>query len=303
MRAATGELITVAISAPIVLAAYVSDDGVHHWWIYLAILATAARYIVPVFGAEYVDAPRDSDKAAAPPPPQPATTAPAAPAAPCELAAKPPTGGDEDAGAMRAALIEQARIARQRQQHPPRPGEPPASAGPPLPTVEQQLTVVITTSPIMSHPSTAMLEEVLDAFNLVPQLVGCRTLIVCDGYKLKKVGTGKRGSNNQSKRGIVTEEVADRYGIYIGAVKKLAAQRVATEVLIMPKHVGFAYAVKAALQDGGAGGPVKTQFVMVVQHDYKFVKGFDLSRTLDVMRRHSDTLKCQTIAQSCANMP
>ena len=59
----------------------------------------------------------------------------------------------------------------------------------------------------------------------------------------------------------------------------------------MQKHVGFAYAVKAALTDGGAGGPVATPYVMVVQHDYKFLQGFPLPKTLDMMRSNPDVLK------------
>ena len=51
--------------------------------------------------------------------------------------------------------------------------------------LSQLLTVVITTSPISTHPSTAMLEEVVGSFALVPGLRSCPTVVVFDGYKVK----------------------------------------------------------------------------------------------------------------------
>ena len=51
--------------------------------------------------------------------------------------------------------------------------------------LHQLLTVIITTSPISTHPSTAMLEEVVGSFALVPGLRSCPTVVVFDGYKVK----------------------------------------------------------------------------------------------------------------------
>jgi hypothetical protein len=151
----------------------------------------------------------------------------------------------------------------------------------------QYVTVIVTTSYVMSHPSTALLETVLASFSLVPGLAGSRTIIVCDGYKLataskKTTGKGRRrGANNQSKLGYVSEAGAARYKRYVEQVQGLAATTWCnTQVLVLAKHHGFAYAVKAALQQC-----VTTEFVMVVQHDYVFLRGFDLSAVLTSMRR------------------
>ena len=47
--------------------------------------------------------------------------------------------------------------------------------------VYDRLTVVITTSPTRSNPSTKMLELVVNSLDLVPHLQSCRKVIVCDG--------------------------------------------------------------------------------------------------------------------------
>ena len=61
--------------------------------------------------------------------------------------------------------------------------------------MSQLLTVVLTTSPVSAHPSTAMLEEVIGSFALAPGLRSCATVLVCDGVKLKpQVGQVSSGS-------------------------------------------------------------------------------------------------------------
>jgi hypothetical protein len=44
------------------------------------------------------------------------------------------------------------------------------------------LTVIVTTSPVQSHPCTSMLESVLASLYLVPGLDVVQKLIICDGY-------------------------------------------------------------------------------------------------------------------------
>lgn len=43
--------------------------------------------------------------------------------------------------------------------------------------------MILTTSPTVSNPSTALLERVVDTFKLVPSLLSCHLIIVCDGIK------------------------------------------------------------------------------------------------------------------------
>ena len=150
--------------------------------------------------------------------------------------------------------------------------------------VQKALTVVITTSPIQSHPSSKLLEDVLDSFRCVPDLCACRKLLVCDGYKVVSQKR-KDGSvtNNQSKKGIVSAEVGRRYEEFVDSVTKRSATGVypfdfgTTEVVRLNKHMGFAYAVKEALTR------VDTPYVMIVQHDFAFLRPFNLRAVLRAM--------------------
>ena len=107
--------------------------------------------------------------------------------------------------------------------------------------LEELLTVIITTSPIQSHPSSQMLEEVLGSFDHVAGLRGCRTLLMCDGYKIMgqqkqpKAGSetkqpdseSLRAANNQGKKGLVSAEVGRRYDEYIRNISDRATKRLA----------------------------------------------------------------------------
>lgn len=51
-----------------------------------------------------------------------------------------------------------------------------------------RLTVVITTSPVRSNPSTAMMEDLFRSFEAhCPELAMCDKVIVCDGYNVVQV--------------------------------------------------------------------------------------------------------------------
>ena len=179
----------------------------------------------------------------------------------------------------------------------PEPAPAPAPAPEPEPEpephpVQKLLTVIITTSPIQSHPSSKLLEDVLDSFWHVPDLCSCRKLLVCDGFKVispkHKDGSG---TNNQSKKGLVSAEVGRRYEEFVDSVTERATAGVhpfnagPTEVIRLEKHMGFAYAVKEALSR------VDTPYVMVVQHDFAFVRPFNLQAVLTAMTAQPEVLK------------
>jgi hypothetical protein len=50
--------------------------------------------------------------------------------------------------------------------------------------LRDRLTVVVTTSPVPSNPSTAMIEELFQSFAMCPGLSACRKIIVCDGFNV-----------------------------------------------------------------------------------------------------------------------
>ena len=92
--------------------------------------------------------------------------------------------------------------------------------------VTSSVTVIITTSPVPSNPSTTMLETVVGSLALVPGLAPCRKLLCCDGYVVGNTKTHK----SANKRGRVTEERAERYVEYIAAVRRLCDAPAATRL-------------------------------------------------------------------------
>ena len=142
--------------------------------------------------------------------------------------------------------------------------------------IEDLMTVVVVTSPVKSNPSTRMMQELLNYFRLVPQLVRCKKLIMCDGVKVVKVG-----ASNKFRAGRVTNEAAEMYKQYIANLQALAAEGdgefARCEVIGLERRGGFGLAVKAALER------VATPFVMVVQHDRSFVQSFPVEAVLASM--------------------
>jgi hypothetical protein len=64
--------------------------------------------------------------------------------------------------------------------------------------LRDSVTVVITTSPASDHPRTELLEQVLESFRFVEGLARCKTVIVCDGYKIAN-SCNFRGGRNYEK--------------------------------------------------------------------------------------------------------
>ena len=139
------------------------------------------------------------------------------------------------------------------------------------------LTIIVTTSPIPSMPSTALLEALLKSFDNVVGLEQCRTIIVCDG-----IGEVVDGKPNW-KRSRVNPEHVLSYAAYIDNVSDLTRRCARpTEVLVLPSRHGCGLAVAAALAQ------VVSTFVMIVQHDQIFLRSFDLGGVLEAMRAHAD---------------
>lgn len=128
--------------------------------------------------------------------------------------------------------------------------------------LEEAVTVVVTTSPVPSHPSTALLDHVVASFELAG-LSGCRLLIVCDGFCVQE--------RPRPKRGIVTEAMATGYREFVGEIVRRFTGSDRVAVVVLQEHAGFGYAVKAALER------VATPLVCVVQHDNAFVRRVNLA--------------------------
>ena len=126
----------------------------------------------------------------------------------------------------------------------------------------ERLSIILVTSPIVSHPATELIDKVIDSFSLVDGLTSCSLTIIADGVNLGKY---------RPKRGSVTQEMIDNYKLYIQALQDKANNCLnadsiwsRTRVMCMPEHVGFGHAVYHGLR------LCQTDHVMVVQHDHPF---------------------------------
>ena len=137
-----------------------------------------------------------------------------------------------------------------------------------------RVTVVVTTSPVRSHPETRLLEETLaSARAFAAGLAGCPVVVVCDGYKV--------GARSRHRSGIIAPEEESRYAEYRARLAILARTPGSAvhgaEILCLPCKHGFPYALRRGLQH------VHTPYVLVMQHDRAFVRPTDLQPVLRAM--------------------
>ncbi|KAK2072010.1 hypothetical protein P8C59_006388 [Phyllachora maydis] len=188
------------------------------------------------------------------------------------------------------------------------------TAPPPAPSpapISSLLTVIITTSPTPSAPSTELLTAVFASFAAhAPALLACPVIVVLDAYD-------RVAPRNRLKKGTVTPALAAAYAAYRRNVKALvcaayrapgapltatadaefglaptppATHRVglalsatadARVVFVEPvARLGFGLAVRSALR------LADTPFVWVHQHDWALVADVPVAGLLDVMGRH-----------------
>ncbi|GMF72512.1 hypothetical protein BDV35DRAFT_333795 [Aspergillus flavus] len=174
------------------------------------------------------------------------------------------------------------------------------------------LTVIVTTSPTPSIPSTDLISSVLQSFHRhCRDLISARVIVVFDTFD-------RIGLRSRLKKGQATPEVAANYGIYKENVKELILREYASPDA-SPNHVtqewqdraefglndlsnvvdlsitqtddkqvtfiepaarlGFGLAVRSALR------VCETPYVWVQQHDWALVADIPLTPLLEVMER------------------
>ncbi|KUI72163.1 hypothetical protein VM1G_07494 [Cytospora mali] len=182
--------------------------------------------------------------------------------------------------------------------------------------ISESLTVIITTSPTPSAPSTELLDTILSSFQeFCPALLPCRVVVVFDTFD-------RIAAANRLKKGSVTAEGAKNFPTYKENVKKLILQQFAgrggpedvsiveeegqaefgspcmpgnftsftvqrTEdksvIFIEPsERLGFGLAVRSAVR------MVETPYVWVQQHDWKLHAGIPIQSILEVMMSSSE---------------
>jgi hypothetical protein len=125
-------------------------------------------------------------------------------------------------------------------------------------SLKDLVSVVMVTSYAPSHPSTEMITAALSTLALVEGLGNCRIIIVMDGYVVRSREKAK------TKRGRVTDEMANAYEGYCEA---LAAQHASDPRYLLIRcetHMGFALAVREGLMQ------CETPYAVVMQHDRRF---------------------------------
>ena len=136
-----------------------------------------------------------------------------------------------------------------------------------------RLTIVLTTSPIKTHPSTRLIEEVFESAAVLAGLGGCRKIIVADGVKVRE--------HDKFRSGICTPDAMANYGHYLSRLDALTKTEgsplCGAELLALDERHGFAHALRRGLMR------VATPFVLVAQHDRSFVRPVEVSHVLDVM--------------------
>jgi len=181
-------------------------------------------------------------------------------------------------------------------------------------SISSLLTVVITTSPTPSSPSTELISSVIDSFRqYCPGLAATRVIVVFDTFD-------RIAAQNRLKSGSASPEVAQTYSAYKENIKSLVLREyvndsehghdlqktMATAEFGSPndennsvelsithtpdRHVtfieplarlGFGLAVRSALR------AVETPYVWVQQHDWALVADIPLQPLLEVMRSSS----------------
>lgn len=163
----------------------------------------------------------------------------------------------------------------------------------PMPPLDEILTIIVTTSPIQSNPSTEVIEKTFETFRMAgPEFCKCRKLLVCDGYRRvenKDVKVSRRHTNPKQamRNGIVTDNQAENYIQFKAALRELCANASSdsplynTVVEELEERQGYGFALRHALYNC-----VKTPYVCVIQHDRTFMRPTPMAETMRAMWHH-----------------
>lgn len=151
------------------------------------------------------------------------------------------------------------------------------------------LTVIVTTSPIRSHPSTHLMDLVRASFDLIPGLMACRQIIIADGYTILQ-----EQEKEQEKAGKITQGLATRYEGFLVALQKQLDiensnsldQLVGHRLLVKREtRKGFAANLKHAVE------MCETPYLFVMQHDFwirrPLAQGVRLEHIIASMQEHA----------------
>mmetsp|Transcript_17712 Transcript_17712/g.26414 ORF Transcript_17712/g.26414 Transcript_17712/m.26414 type:complete len:449 (-) Transcript_17712:276-1622(-) len=155
--------------------------------------------------------------------------------------------------------------------------------------MDQLLTVLIQTSPIPSHPSTALLEALFKSFQRVDGLLESQIIILCDGCE--EICANNKEEKENNKHGKVTSDTASRYRQHIQNLKDALHQKIAAspfapkengsiKLFELQERHGSARGIKAAFMEYNL---ITTPFVMICQHDNFFIQNVPLRSCVHLM--------------------
>jgi hypothetical protein len=173
----------------------------------------------------------------------------------------------------------------------------PRNLDPPLeemPPMQELLTIVVTTSPIQSNPSTELLERVFETFFHGGNdfALKCRKVIVCDGCRggnndTEQVSKRHATAKQSMRNGIVNSQQLENYNGFKAALRTLCANAPpdspfhTAEVEELEERHGYGFALRFALRER-----IQTPFVIVIQHDRTFMRTCPIYETLRTMWHH-----------------
>lgn len=159
-----------------------------------------------------------------------------------------------------------------------------------MPPLDELLTIIVTTSPIRSNPSTELLERVFATFFHGGKdfAIRCRKVIVCDGCREKSDAVSKRHTTSKQamRNGIVDSTQLENYNAFKAALKELCASApdtspfYNTHVEELQERQGYGFALRHALQS------IQTPFCIVIQHDRTFMRTTPIYETVRTMWHH-----------------
>jgi hypothetical protein len=176
------------------------------------------------------------------------------------------------------------------------------------------LTIIVTTSPIKSNPSTELLEKIFCTFPLAGYdfAYKCQKIIICDGVRIqqnkeevcsisgnnKPTVTRKHSNVKQALRnGIATTDQAKNYENFKLRIRKLCEDANAvsnsdsssapslfcnTRVVELDERHGYGFALRHAVSH-----EVKTPYVCVIQHDRTFMRNTPIEAVVKTMAADS----------------
>lgn len=165
----------------------------------------------------------------------------------------------------------------------------------PMPPLADALTIIVTTSPISSNPSTEVIEQTFSCFHQAGSdfSLKCRKVIVCDGFRQLEHGnedkvTRKHNNAKQAMRnGICTSAQAENYLQFKAALRDICANAMAnspfhnTHVEELDSRLGYGFALRHALRHC-----ITTPYVCVIQHDRTIMRPTPIAETLRAMWHH-----------------